>query len=153
MTIAAFILGLLGTLTGCLALWIQWLSYRRDSEKLQFDLAREQQASEPFFKWLGGGNYASAINRVDVHREFVNEGGAITRLEIKANNDIQASISPKDHLGEGEEGKIEFSKFGVNHLPDAEFEISYTTKLNKRFVKSFVWPKNSVPKEKDASVA
>ena len=54
MVVAAFILGLIGTVTGCLALLIEWLTYRRDCAKLRLEASREQQASEPFFKWLGG---------------------------------------------------------------------------------------------------
>ena len=152
MTIAAFILGLIGTLTGCLALVIQWRTYCRDSEKLSRDAEREEQASEPFFKWRGGGaNHASAINRLDVYREFTNEGGAVTELEIKAEGGVQAAILPKLHIGEHETGKIELSKFGVNVLPEVTFEISYITRLNKRAKQVFVWPPNAGPKRKDGA--
>ena len=140
MTIAAFILGLIGTVTGCLALVVQWLTYRRDSEKLCLEASREEQTSEPFFKWRGGGaNHASAINRFDVYREFTNEGGAVTELEIKAGDGVKAAVVPKDHIGEHGNGKIELFIFGVNAMPEVTFEISYVTHLNRRSKHCFVW--------------
>src|SRR6267142_4315918 len=101
MALAAVILGVVGTITGCGALLIQWLAYRRDTAELSLEAKREQQASEPFFKWVGGGaNHASAINRYDFYREFTNEGGAVRDLEIRAGNGIQAVVVPKNHIGE-----------------------------------------------------
>lgn len=146
MTTATFILVLIGTVTGCLLLVIRWLAYQRDSAKLRLEMSREHQASEPFFKWLGGGcNYASAINRLDVYREFTNEGGPVTDLTIKADNDVQSAIIPKDHLGEHGKGKIELSKPEVTVLPPTTFEIQYTTRLGKRSKKQFDWPPNGGP--------
>jgi len=140
MTIAAFILGLIGTITGGLALWIQWRTYQRDSEKHEREIRREQQASEPFFKWFGGRtNHASAINRLDASREFSNEGGAVAGLEIKAHGDMQAVITPKDHLGMRGKGKIELLIPGVSVLSDVTFEISYVTHLNVRSRQVFKW--------------
>lgn len=139
MTIAAFILGAMGTLTGCLALFIQWLSFRRDAKKFQLELVREQQASEPFFKWLLGRTIdAHLINRLDVCHEFKNEGESVTELEIKAAEIFQASIYPKDILGKHQEGKVEFYLSGVKRHPDIKFEIHYLTRQNKRSKQSFV---------------
>jgi hypothetical protein len=139
MTIAAFILGAIGTLTGCLALYVQWLSFRRDAKKFQLELIREQQASEPFFKWLLGRTIdAHLINRLDVCHEFKNEGESVTDLEIKAAEIFQASIYPKDILGKHQEGKVEFYLSGVKRYPDIAFEIHYSTRLNKRSKQSFV---------------
>jgi len=154
MTLAAFILGLIGTVTGSLALVIQWLTYRRDSAKLRLDASRQEQSSEPFFKWRGGGaTHASAINRLDVYREFVNEGGAVTELEIKVEGDIQAVIAPKDHVGEHGNGKIELFKTGVNNMPEVTFEISYLTRFNKRSRQVFVWPENAGPRRRNGTIA
>lgn len=140
VTIAAFILGLIGTLTGCLALLIQWLGYRQGAAKLQSDARREERAIEPFFKWLAGrSNYASALNRFDVEREFMNEGGAVTDLEIKAGGGIPAIIRPSDRLGEHAQGKIELRLPGQNCLTEAMFEISHTTCLANRSAQKFVW--------------
>lgn len=147
MTTAAFILGLIGTLTGCAALYIQWLAYQRDNAKLRTEAIRIEQASEPLFNWLGGGaNHASLINRLQVYREFSNEGGAVTDLEIKVKGDAEAAVIPKGHIGEKCHGKIELSKPGVNAMPELYFEISYVTRLNKRSKQSFVWPPNAAPK-------
>ena len=147
MTIAAFILGLIGTLTGGVALYIQWLTYRRDNTKISTEAIRIEQASEPLFNWLGGGaNHASAINRLQVYREFSNEGGAVTDLEIKAQGDVEAAVVPKGHIGEHCTGKIELSKPGVNVMPELFFEISYVTRLNKQSKQSFIWSPNAVPK-------
>ena len=149
MTIAAFILGLIGTLTGCMALCIQWLTYRRDTAKVGREVSRDEQASQPFFKWQGGeGRHASAVNRFEVRREFTNEGGAVTELEITAQGDIQAAIVPKGHIGERGSGKIELSKHGVTSMPEVTFEISYTTRLNKRSKQVFVWSRNAAPMRK-----
>jgi hypothetical protein len=153
MNSATFILGLIGTLTGSLALYIHWLTYRRDSARLRLEDSRKEQASEPLFDWRGGGaNHASAINRLQVHRDFTNEGGAVTDLEIKAKGDIQAAILPKGHIGEHGSGRIELSIAGVNVMPEVAFEISYVTRLGRQSSQFFVWPQNAGPKRvKDKS--
>ena len=156
MEIANFILGAFGTLAGGLSLWILWRTYLRDSEKQRREQEREnqerereEQASQPMFRWigLGGSNYATIIDRLDVHRFFVNEGGAITNIEAKSDGDVQVSVTPKDYLGEHREAKIEFQKLGVRVLPDIRFEIHYSTRLDKRCKKSFVWKTNGEPEE------
>ena len=118
MGLATFILGLVGTVTGSLALYIHWLTYRRDSARLRLEDSRRERASEPLFDWHGGGaNHAPAINRLHVYREFTNEGGAVTDLEIKAQGEVQAVILPRGHIGERGSGKVEFSIAGVNVMP------------------------------------
>ena len=101
-------------------------------ESLQFELGREQQAGEPFFKWRSGGNeFRSGINRFDKWCSFQNEGGAVTNLELKPSAGIEATITPKDHLAEVQEGKVEFFRRGATSMSDVNFEIHYTTRLKK----------------------
>jgi len=116
--------------------------------KLQLEAKREEQLSEPFFKWGGGrASHASANNPLVVYRAFIIEGGAVTELTIKADGDIQSEISPKSHLGTHGTGEVKFSKIGVNFIGNVTFEIHYTTRLNKRSQKSFFWPANGEPTE------
>ncbi|HEY3930790.1 MAG TPA: hypothetical protein VGM58_00295 [Verrucomicrobiae bacterium] len=141
--------------TGVIVAWYTWETHkiRKDAaaqnkliarqvelmhESLQFELTREQQASEPIFKWQGGGsNHASAINRFDRHCDFQNAGGAVTDLEVKTDGSFTASITPKDHLDETQKGTVNFSRYGVSTLSDVNFEIHYTTRLKKPSKKSF----------------
>jgi hypothetical protein len=142
MTKADLILGL-AAITGWLTVLFQYLTNRRESAKFRSEAVREEEEAEPFFKWGSGGSMpAPAVNRLMVYRNFTNEGGAVTDLEIKAYPDIQATIWRKDHIDKHESGKIEFSLAGANRLPEVAFEISYTTRFNKRSKQSFLWPEN-----------
>lgn len=148
MTIATFMLGFIGTLTGSLALYIHWLTYRRDSERIRLEESRKEQASEPLFVWGGGMSfYASEVKQLNIERQFTNHGGAVTDLEIKVYGDAQASLSPKAHLGQNDTGKITLLIPGATVMPETKFEISYVTRLGKQSKKTFTWPDNSAPKE------
>jgi hypothetical protein len=145
MTKADLILGLTA-ITGWLTVLFQYLTNRRESAKSRSEAVRKEEQAEPFFKWRGGSTVpAPAINRVILNCEFTNEGGAVTDLEIKVCGDNHATITRKDHIGEHEPGKVEFSIVGANVLPDVIFEISYTTRLNKRSKQGFFWPANGEP--------
>jgi hypothetical protein len=145
MTKAELILGL-AAIAGCLTVLLQYLTNRRQSAKSRSEAVREEEEAEPFFKWGGGSTLpAPAINRVILNCEFTNEGGAVTDLEIKGCGDNQATITRKDHIGEHEPGKVEFSIVGANVIPDVAFEIAYTTRLNKRSKQGFFWPANGEP--------
>src|SRR5664280_2309534 len=116
MTKADLILGLT-SITGWLTVLFQYLTNRRESAKFRSEAVREEKEAEPFFKWGSGGSMpAPAVNRLMVYRNFRNEGGAVTDLEIKAYPDIQATIWRKDHIDKHESGKIEFSLAGANRL-------------------------------------
>lgn len=152
--------------TGVIVAWYSWETHkiRKDAanqnkliarqvelmhESLQFELNREHQASEPFFKWYGGGGvYNLGLSRFEKACEFQNVGGAITNLETSPNSDVELSVSPSSHLGEGQKGKVEFFRKGTKNLPDVTFEIHYTTRLKKRSKKSFVLLMNKdIPEE------
>jgi len=153
MIVASFVLGIIGTVTGCLALYIDWRRYQRESARQRIEDTQEEQASEPYFNWCGGGaNPAPAIKRLVVHREFTNEGGPVTELEIKVRGDIQASILPKGFVAEHGAGKIELSIAGIN-MPEVTFEISYVTRLGKRSRQVFEWPPNAGPRRVDGATA
>lgn len=147
MITSALILGIIGTITGCLALLIQFLAYRDGAKRRLQEDAREERESEPFFHWRGGSaNLAAAVNHLNVTREFTNEGGAVTDLKIAIVGVGSVSITPQAHVGAQGSGKIEFAIPGVTAQPELRFQISYVTGLNKRSSQDFEWPQNAAQK-------
>ncbi|MGA2749857.1 MAG: hypothetical protein ABSG59_13870 [Verrucomicrobiota bacterium] len=138
--------------TGLVVVWYTWETHkiRKDtarqnelisrqidlmSQSLRFDITREESASEPIFKWRSGGG---DFRRADVLCKFRNEGGAVTDLEVKTNDNVKASISPKDRLSEGEQGEVMFNNSPQASVPDVNYEIHYTTRQNRRGMTRFV---------------
>jgi hypothetical protein len=151
-------------ITGGIVAWYTWETHkiRKDAahqneliskqvelmfQSLKFEVGREELASEPFFKWGSGGT-----NIQGKYCQFQNEGGAVTNLQVKTSSDLQASIRPEDHIGEGQAGGVHFRVVGKASVPDIQFEVHYTTRLNKRGKKSFILLSDQgLPKEEDSS--